>query len=110
MSRVSIPEPPQPNPQQSPSEVAEDDDASSTLQLVVTALFFLGCAVACAVKWDSIALPRESFAGGRTASMRKLLGRLGQVPTTLILAALGLLAVWGAMSQFRSDRAKTNTA
>jgi hypothetical protein len=91
-------------------ELTAVDDSTPPWQAAVIGMFFLALAVGAWIKWESIALPKESLAGGRNASMRKLLGRIGQLPVTAILAAIGLFALVAALSEIRQARRSTATA
>jgi hypothetical protein len=93
-----------------PTETETDsDDSTPPWQAALIGMVFLAFAVGAWIKWDSVALPKESLAGGRNASMRKLLGRIGQLPVTVILAAIGLFALLAALSEIRQARRAATT-
>jgi hypothetical protein len=90
------------------STETDADDSTAPWQAALIGVMFLAFAVGGWMKWDSVALPRESLAGGRNASVRKLLGRIGHLPVTVILAAIGLFALMAALSEIRqAGRAAT---
>jgi hypothetical protein len=89
--------------------VADEDVPGSDLlpALGCTATFGIFLIVVL-VRWDSIALSSDSFAGGRTASMRKLLGRIDQVPVAVILGLLTLVSIYALISAFKEKRHTPN--
>jgi hypothetical protein len=93
-------------------ESADTDNSTPPWQVALVGAMFLAFAVGAWIKWDIVALPKESLAGGRNASVRKLLGRIGHLPVTAILAAIGLFALIAALSEIRQARraATTETA
>jgi hypothetical protein len=85
-------------------ESSDTDDSTPPWQAALIGVMFLAFAVGAWIKWDVVALPKGSLAGGRNSSMRKLLGRIGQLPVTAILAAIGLFALLAALSEIRQAR------
>jgi hypothetical protein len=90
-------------------ESTDTDDSTPPWQAALTGVMFLAFAVGAWIKWDVVALPEQSRAGGRNASMRKLLGRIGHLPVTVILAAIGLFALVGALLDIRNARRPATT-
>jgi hypothetical protein len=90
-------------------ESSNTDDSTPPWQAALIGVMFLAFAVGAWIKWDVVALPEESRAGGRNAAMRKLLGRIGHLPVTVILAAIGLFALLAALSEIRQTRRAATT-
>jgi hypothetical protein len=78
------------------------DEEQSVLSMAGYCLFFLFAAFAFNFWWSSISLPSDSFAGGRNASIRRLIGRIGQLPLTVICVLIALVFAGSALSQLRS--------
>ncbi len=74
-------------------EPDEDEGGSTPLGELGLGLAFLAGAVAVYLLWDSLALPEDSLAGGKRAGLRRLLGQIGQLPVTLVLATVGVLVL-----------------
>jgi hypothetical protein len=86
------------------SQPDESDPGDDLLTGIGCTLLFGAMLVFALVGWDSVALDADSFAGGRTASMRRLLGRIGQVPVVIVLAVITLLSLYAAISAIRTWR------
>jgi threonine/homoserine efflux transporter RhtA len=87
--------------------VDDSDPGSDLLTGIGCTLLFGAFFVFTLVSWDSIALDPDSFAGGRTASMRKLLGRIGQIPVAVVLALITLFSIYVLVSALRARRDST---
>jgi hypothetical protein len=81
-----------------------DADDDSPFSNVLYGLGAFAMAAVAYVKWDSISLPADSAARGRYAGAKRLLGRVGQLPVTLIIVAFGMLFVAIAVHGLRSAR------
>jgi hypothetical protein len=87
------------------THVDEDNDlADDALRGLGAIVIFGAFLVFVLVKWKSVALDSSSFAGGRTASMRRLLGRIGQVPVAAVLGVLVLISIYAFVSSLRKLR------
>jgi hypothetical protein len=87
------------------SVVDEDNDLADDALRGLGAVVFFGAFLAFVLmKWKSVALDSSSFAGGRTASMRRLLGRIGQVPVAVVLGFIVLISIYAFVSSLRKLR------
>jgi hypothetical protein len=87
-----------------PQPEVERDPGGDLLTGIGCTLLFGAFFLFTLVSWDNIALDPDSFSGGRTASMRKLLGRIGQIPVVAVLALITLLSIYIVISALRADR------
>jgi hypothetical protein len=85
--------------------VDEDNDLADDALRGLGAVVIFGAFLAFVLlKWKSVALDSSSLAGGRTASMRRLLGRIGQVPVAAVLGVLVLISIYAFVSSLRKLR------
>jgi hypothetical protein len=86
----------------------ENDPGDDLLTGIGCTLLFGAALVFALVGWDSVALDPDSFASGRTASIRRLLGRIGQVPVVVVLALITLFSLYVAITSIRTWRQARN--
>jgi MFS family permease len=84
---------------------AQEDDAGGGLgnALVVAAfgLAFVVAAITIGMWFDSVAIPEDSFAGGRRSGVRKLIGNIGEGRMQIGLAVVGILILLLAAIEIR---------
>jgi hypothetical protein len=90
-----------------PEPTVADADDDSPLGLFGTGLIFLALTVAVNIWWDDLSLPEDSFAGGRNAARRRLVSRIGQMPLTIGLVAIGLVALAFAVNAVVKQRRRS---
>jgi hypothetical protein len=84
--------------------VEHEDEQNSPFTLIGYGAMFALFAVGVNLFWNSIALPTDSFAGGRNALLRRLIGRIGQTPLTAIFAAVALVFFSSAVIGYRNKQ------
>jgi uncharacterized RDD family membrane protein YckC len=81
----------------------EPDEQDSPLGIAAIGALFAFFAVGVNIWWTTVSLPADSLAGGRNASMRRLVGRVGQLPMTIVLGAIAVLCFALAIAEFRKQ-------
>lgn len=84
-----------------PAAAPDEGSGFEAFKTGAFAVMFAAFAVAVNVWWDRVHLPEGSYAGGRTASLRRLAGTIGRVPLTLIFVVLAVALTAAAVSELR---------
>jgi hypothetical protein len=82
-----------------------DDEEDTSLGLLGGGIVVAAFVIFINLRWDQVFIADSSFAGGRNASIRRVLTHIGKLPLSIIFGLLSVVLFGSGIAQLRRHRA-----